>query len=71
MVIIEIFLNPNKQKKYVIYAMAEVNSCIILHIFCQDNKLEVDQIWLKERQVFDQKNQRREKDYTVNKQIFS
>lgn len=29
-------------KKDVIYAMAGVNSCIIWHIFCQDNKLEVD-----------------------------
>ena len=58
-------------KKDVTYAMAWVNACIILHAFCQDDELEVDQIWLNKRQAFDQENQRKEKDHAVNNQIFA
>lgn len=58
-------------KKDVTYAMARVNACIILHAFCQDDELEVDQIWLNEGRVFDQENQRREEDHAINDQIFA
>lgn len=44
MVIIEILSNPNKEQKKVIYAMAWVNACRILHALYQDDELEVDQI---------------------------
>lgn len=58
-------------KKDVTYAMAWVNACIILHAFCQDDELEVNQIWLNEGRAFDQENQRREEDHAVNNQIFA
>lgn len=33
-------------------------ACIILHLFYQDNELEVDQIWLNKGQAFDQEDNR-------------
>lgn len=36
-----------------IYAIAWINACIILHILYQDDELKVDQIWLNERRAFD------------------
>ena len=51
--------------------MAWVNACIILHAFCQDDELEVDQIWLNEGRAFDLENQIREEDHVVNKQNFA
>lgn len=58
-------------KKDVKYAMAWVNACIILHAFCQDDELEVDQIWLNEGQAFDREKQRREEDHAVNNLNFA
>ncbi len=40
-------------KKDLTYAMEWVNAYIILHVFCQDHELEVDQIWLNKRRTFD------------------
>lgn len=50
--------------------MAQVNAYIILHVFCQDDKLKVDQIWLNKRRAFDQEKQRTKDDHAINNQIF-
>ena len=35
------------------YAVAWINACIVLHAFCMDQELDIDQEWLKDGQEFE------------------
>lgn len=42
-----------KQSKDLVYATAWINACIVLHAFCLDQELDIDQEWLKDGQQFE------------------
>lgn len=39
--------------KNLAYATAWINACIVLHAFCMDQELEIDEKWLKDGQIFE------------------
>ena len=40
--------------KVLAYAMAWINTCIILHAFCMNEKLDLHRDWLRDEQRFEQ-----------------
>lgn len=42
-----------RKEKDLDYAVAWINTCIVLHAFCMDQELDIDQEWLKDGQEFE------------------